>query len=898
MAKPVVETTAQTSLASPGTSSDSINLPSGIAAGDLLVMAVMATQNIASVTATGWLPLPPVDAHNPADIFLLWREADGGEGATETVSWNSNPGEISAAVWRISGADTSAPFAGLRAKYAGTSSTALPTMKVPESDLLVLATASVANPTTVSSWPTGWTENEAVAYPSGANERLYVAERDNAPTDDTNLSGESVSFSSADDHNLVQLLVRPDGTNTPGIKTYTSASDNASATSIDVDFTDLTASGDVLVTVIAAETGDATTPTMNTPTGWTEELTHTRGDIALFVFSRDADGTETTVTFDGDTYSGLMAVGFVLGNARTGGVFGATATNDGTGNPSGSPGITTTQDASLLLTGHVLDDTFHSQGSVVATYWWARHASPVDGDAETQAIGSSLMVGADSRTTAGATGTYNHSVTGVSGDWLGYTFELLGPNQAPTTPTLVSPSDGATVDLSGAPTFDWTFNDPDGGDTQSAYYLRRKVSGGSYEYWNASTSSWQSTEVKNADTATAVTFSSGDWSNGTTYNWSVATEDAEGAKSPYATDATVTGSSPPSVTATGPAGSVSDTTSPTVAWSYSDPEGDAQVTYRVKVFDQATYEAGGFDPDASTTVWDSGQVTSSTKSRAIGTELENGTTYRAYVQVTQSGGLASGWSFTGFTIALDPPASPTVTVTADDTNARVQVDVQAHDNLLDANQADLETDTAGWEVVLNASIAHTTAQASNGSGSLEVTTTDAGYAAVRTTTGLSGAPVVEGESYDFRAKVRVPAAQNVRVKARWFDDAGSFISDDNGTFVSSAADTWVEHTLVATAPVDAAFASIFVELQSSAASEVWHVDQAQIAPGSPGAWHRGGLADVHTAKVERSTDGGTTWETVRGASAVAYSDSQVTVYDYEAPIGATVQYRAKTTAEV
>lgn len=42
----------------------------------------------------------------------------------------------------------------------------------------------------------------------------------------------------------------------------------------------------------------------------------------------------------------------------------------------------------------------------------------------------------------------------------------------PTAPTLVSPSSGSTVDDSAPVTFDWTFNDP--GDTQSAYYLRRK----------------------------------------------------------------------------------------------------------------------------------------------------------------------------------------------------------------------------------------------------------------------------------------------------------------------------------------------------------------------------------------------------------------------------------------
>lgn len=47
-------------------------------------------------------------------------------------------------------------------------------------------------------------------------------------------------------------------------------------------------------------------------------------------------------------------------------------------------------------------------------------------------------------------------------------------NTAPNAPTLVSPADDATIQSGDANAFDWTFSDPDAGDTQSAWALRRR----------------------------------------------------------------------------------------------------------------------------------------------------------------------------------------------------------------------------------------------------------------------------------------------------------------------------------------------------------------------------------------------------------------------------------------
>ena len=140
----------------------------------------------------------------------------------------------------------------------------------------------------------------------------------------------------------------------------------------------------------------------------------------------------------------------------------------------------------------------------------------------------------------------------------------------------------------------------------------------------------------------------------------------------------------PAVVATGPvdedsatAGNqVTTTSTPTVSWTYSDPENDAQERFQVKVFSAAQYGAAGFDPDASAATWDSGVVYSSATSAQVGAILANNTTYRAYVKASDVGsdGRPSLWSFFEFTMALPAPPIPVFAVpVADVTNQEVDL---------------------------------------------------------------------------------------------------------------------------------------------------------------------------------------------------------------------------------
>lgn len=118
------------------------------------------------------------------------------------------------------------------------------------------------------------------------------------------------------------------------------------------------------------------------------------------------------------------------------------------------------------------------------------------------------------------------------------------------------------------------------------------------------------------------------------------------------------------VTAPTEGSTLTTTNAPTVSWTYSDPESDAQERFRVKVFTAAQYGAGGFDPETSPAFYDSGDVVSSATSHAL-PPLDNSTTYRAYVKVgdaTPVGYAAkwSAWDSNTFTINITPPGVPTV----------------------------------------------------------------------------------------------------------------------------------------------------------------------------------------------------------------------------------------------
>ena len=157
------------------------------------------------------------------------------------------------------------------------------------------------------------------------------------------------------------------------------------------------------------------------------------------------------------------------------------------------------------------------------------------------------------------------TATGDNTWWAQITVALASP--APAAPSLLFPGNASYSDVqsNGGP-FGWQYNPNGSPGGQTGYDFRRKISGGSYSYWNAGSSSFQGTDITNASTSQQITFAVSVWSDGHVYNWSAKTQDS-GGLGPYAADFVLNSQVAPSVTVSAPTGTYSANQTPTVTWS-------------------------------------------------------------------------------------------------------------------------------------------------------------------------------------------------------------------------------------------------------------------------------------------------------------------------------------------
>ncbi|MDP2710785.1 MAG: hypothetical protein Q8O56_06165 [Solirubrobacteraceae bacterium] len=128
---------------------------------------------------------------------------------------------------------------------------------------------------------------------------------------------------------------------------------------------------------------------------------------------------------------------------------------------------------------------------------------------------------------------------------------------------------------------------------------------------------------------------------------------------------------PPTVTAVAPTGTQSSPV-PSVTWTRtSDPE-TMGLTHRVRIFSQAQYSAGGFDPATSPATYDSGVIPGGATSHPM-PELVAGS-YRAYVMVRQqhlAADVQSSWAFGQWFYNITPPPVPTLSVNPNSAAGRI-----------------------------------------------------------------------------------------------------------------------------------------------------------------------------------------------------------------------------------
>lgn len=497
--------------------------------------------------------------------------------------------------------------------------------------------------------------------------------------------------------------------------------------------------------------------------------------------------------------------------------------------------------------------------------------------------------------------------------------QLLALTRSPSAPVLLSPANGALVDLAAGGTFQWQYQPVSPGDTQQGFVFRRVFGGGpTTEYWNVSTQAWQAGIVVNASDPAApsqLSFPSGKWTTSTTYNWSVRTRSSTGADSTFATNRTVIASVAPTVTVTAPIGIYYGESTPLVQWTYTSV--NAQRDYQVRIVATAGVTIDPLNPGPA--AFDSGVITNaSARSLRVTTSLSDGTAYRAYVRATDVNGVQSPWVYSDFTLSLQPPSGPLVEaldIIQFETNVpRVRLDLTARSNFLGSAAA---LGQADWEVDANIVL---TAQPSDPVNllveSLKFTSVAAGDMSARTTLGSPppappgrpqpngplSFPVIGGKFYTgiaaFKTQTNVRAA---RVKIRWYDaddGTGSLISESIGGQVNTGTVAYTPGFATAQAPANAKLARLVVEiLGATAASEVYWVGSLSFHPGVDTAWQSGGYAATETMVVERSLDGGVTWVVVTDRiKPDLYQHAEMT--DREMPFGAEVKYRAVTNVDV
>jgi hypothetical protein len=131
---------------------------------------------------------------------------------------------------------------------------------------------------------------------------------------------------------------------------------------------------------------------------------------------------------------------------------------------------------------------------------------------------------------------------------------------------------------------------------------------------------------------------------------------------------------------TAPTGTLTTENTPLIRWANTiDNDGGALTNFQVRVFTDAQYGAGGFDPGVSAATVDSGVLPGGGAGLwDMAPAALTNDTYRAYVRVAQTvNGVQhwSAWDFTEFTIDVTPPQAPALIVTADNANARHQLTI-------------------------------------------------------------------------------------------------------------------------------------------------------------------------------------------------------------------------------
>jgi len=496
----------------------------------------------------------------------------------------------------------------------------------------------------------------------------------------------------------------------------------------------------------------------------------------------------------------------------------------------------------------------------------------------------------------------------------------------------------------------WRVFTPDQSANIDRYALRRKLlPSGAFEYWNAATPAWQSTEVFNVVTAIgdnqimAPFGSFGVGSMGTptagtynTYQYAVRVGAGAGQLGPYCTDQILYWSSDPTMNVLSPLSTVT-TSRPLITWQYIGTGGSRQKRYRAMAFASAAPPlSGDMFLSASLAVWDSGWVTdSSAYSVPVGNDLPGSGTYSFCVAVEDDLGMVMATSAGSVTVTLNLPPAPTLTAVAKPDLGAVDVTLSSAFNLLEADTSSFVNSTGTWQDLQLAAFARVALDPVTFTGpALKVdaagitfnamnalfasfTADNAGYASfnaqkadqqggnpiISTPTGLLGYAVLPSTVYSFTCAIRNSSGTGShRAIIKWYKSDGTptaLTPTVNGTTTACNASTYTEvPNKNVTSPVDAAFVAIQIESITMPVGNSYYLQGAALAKAADVFWSPGGSSAGIRFILERKVGSGAykyVWGSSRTNPASPLSGvlSAITIRDLAYPIGRSdVSYRA------
>jgi len=312
MAAPVVEATATTREGAAGTS-HTVNLPSGITAGNLLVLAISGVQTSPVTTPSGWTLHSDANLYDPAVHNLAriyWRIADGNEGSTLSMT-SSAVAAFGAVCYRISGATATNPLTALTyAKsnpWDGYPNPPLSSIGLQRDWLFVAGVIDYSAAQLMTGAPTGYsTMSTGVGeHNTGFHSRVTLCYKSTAVV----ASDDPGTFTAAAPTYwcAFTFAITPARTDSPVVEATAGTNETGSSTSHAINLPSGIVASDLLLIALSMHYSYSFT----TPSGWTlvtgfptwEPANHNKA----WVYYRIADGNEgSTVSI---TSSGSWAIG-------------------------------------------------------------------------------------------------------------------------------------------------------------------------------------------------------------------------------------------------------------------------------------------------------------------------------------------------------------------------------------------------------------------------------------------------------------------------------------------------------------------------------------------------------------------------------------------------------------